>query len=151
MVIVYIMSHRKVNKHNISFGKKMTFSLLIADEDSHYRKMIFNYFEARDFEISVLSRGEKVLKALLNNNYDFAVIDYHLPEVSGFEILERLSSYDIETSIIVLTRDSSPETEQEIRKFSPDFLFIKPFSMGDLGTVITNLIRTKSAIRKFAC
>jgi len=128
----------------------MSYSLLIADDDSHYRKMIFNYFEERDFEISVLSKGEKVLKALINNTVDFAIIDYHLPEMGGFEILDRLSSYDIETSIIIITKDSSPEIEQEIRKFSPDFLFVKPFNIEDLGSVITNLIRTKSTIRKFA-
>jgi DNA-binding response OmpR family regulator len=127
----------------------MSYSLLIADDDSNYRKLIFNYFEERDFEITILSNGEKVLKALLNNNVDFAIIDYNLPELSGNEILDRLSAYDIETSIIVITEDSSPEIEQEIRKFSPDFLFVKPFNIEDLGSVIENIIRTKHAIKKF--
>ncbi len=128
----------------------MSYSILIADDDSYYRKMIFNYFEESDFEISILSNGDQAFKALLNNNYDFAILDYHLQELSGSEILDRLSSYDIETSIIVTTEDSSPEIEQEIRKSSPDFLFTKPFSIEDLGSVVENIIRTKQAIRKFA-
>lgn len=128
----------------------MSFSLLIADDDSYYRKMLFNYFEERDFEITILSNGEKVLKALINNPIDFAIIDYHLPELCGHDILENLSAYDIETSIIVTTKDSSPHVEQEIRNFSPDFLFIKPFNIEDLSSVITNIARTKQAIRKFA-
>ncbi len=42
---------------------------------------------------SVVDTGEKALKLLLENAYDLLALDVHLPDMSGIEVLENLSSH----------------------------------------------------------
>ena len=44
-----------------------------------------------------------------NNNFDIILVDYHMPELNGLKVIEKIREFDKRIKIIVLTIDERYE------------------------------------------
>jgi HAMP domain-containing protein/signal transduction histidine kinase/CheY-like chemotaxis protein len=96
-------------------------NLLVVEDDETQRKAILELVTDSDVEAVAVASGDEALSALRSTHFDCIVVDLGLPDMSGFDLLERLKKelglYDL--PIIVYTaKQLSPQEETRIRKLA---------------------------------
>ncbi|MBG9791908.1 histidine kinase [Paenibacillus dendritiformis] len=68
--------------------------LLIVEDDGPQRQSLIALIEGADVEVHAVSTGTEALKSLADTKYDALVLDLLLPDMNGFEILDRMSAHE---------------------------------------------------------
>jgi CheY-like chemotaxis protein len=68
--------------------------LLVIEDDTAEQLSIRALLEHDDIELESVSSGTEALRALRTTTYDCAVLDLRLPDMSGFDVLEKVSQDD---------------------------------------------------------
>ena len=96
-------------------------NLLIVEDDETQRKSIEELIGHGDVETTSASSAEEALKLLRARHFDCMVLDLGLPDMSGFELLEKIKSEEAlrDLPIIVYTgKDLSPQEETRLKKYA---------------------------------
>jgi CheY-like chemotaxis protein/signal transduction histidine kinase/HAMP domain-containing protein len=110
--------------------------LLVVDDDAAERESITALLAHDDVDITTAASGTAALVALNEQAYDCAVVDLKLPDISGFDVLEKIRDTPQlrELPIVVFTgRELSAEEDARLKTLarsvvvkgveSPDRLF----------------------------
>ena len=119
--------------------------VLIAEDDHYYHTLLVNFFNNNSYETVPVFNGDSVIELFIESSFDLAIINFNLPGKKGDEIMRIVNKELIETPIIIITEDDSIEKERFIRSYGPAYLFIKPFSMYNMGKVITRIFAKEKA------
>ena len=88
--------------------------LLIVEDSPAEQLSIRELLEYNDIDLSVAATGAEALEMLSGEQFDCVVLDLRLPDMSGFEVLERLSETPAlgELPVVVFTgKELSPEED----------------------------------------
>ncbi|MCR5651758.1 MAG: response regulator [Lachnospiraceae bacterium] len=87
--------------------------ITVIDDDVSNLKMANHILTGEGFRVSCLKSGLELLEFLKTNTPDLILLDIHMPELNGFETLEKIKQDDRIKSIpvIFLTADDDAETE----------------------------------------
>ncbi len=102
--------------------------ILVVDDDegnlSLARKML-----GGDYQIATAKSGAEALEYLEHNIPDLMLLDVQMPEMSGFEVIQKLFSDARweKIPVIFLTADRSPETEESCFELGAMDYIAKPF------------------------
>ncbi len=95
--------------------------VLVVEDDSRQRDSIEKLLGADGVEITTAASAGDALAHLQRTTFDCMVLDVNLPDLSGYELLERMSDLDTVSypPVIVYTgRSLSRDEEQRLRRFS---------------------------------
>jgi DNA-binding NtrC family response regulator len=106
--------------------------LLIVDDDDDMRQDLSQLFRKQGHEVTAAVSGEDALNKAAHARFDVALLDLHLPGISGIDVLAKLKQCQPELEALMLTAHSSIEAAVEaLRKGAYDYL-TKPFRAADL-------------------
>jgi DNA-binding NtrC family response regulator len=106
--------------------------LLLVDDDDDLREDLVQLFRRQGNEVTAAVSGEDALNKAAHARFDVALLDLHLPGISGIEVLAQLKERQPELEALMLTAHSSIETAVEaMRRGAYDYL-TKPFRAADL-------------------
>ncbi len=106
--------------------------LLIVDDDDQLRQTLKRRFQRQGMHVSEAPSGEAALQQLANDRFDVALLDLHMPGMSGLEFLEKLKEKQPEIEALMLTGHGSIETAiAAMKKGAYDYL-TKPFHLPEL-------------------
>ncbi len=100
--------------------------LLIEDEPADAE--IINVYLKKSkekFLLEVVSTGKKGLEKIHENLYDVILLDYNLPDMTGFEILEEMRNQKITSPVIILTGADDREIAVNTMKLGASDFLIK--------------------------
>ena len=105
----------------------MTKPLALIIEDNDKLSQIFSLTLATDFEIEAITDGGEALKRLGEVTPSLIILDLHLPNVPGRELLEyvRSTARMTNTRVILTTAD---ERQSETLQDLADIVLLKPIS-----------------------
>ena len=92
-------------------------SLLVVEDDPAEQMSIKELLGYEDIDVTAVSTGAEALDAVMKQPYDCAVLDLRLPDMSGFEVLERLRNTPSlsDFPVVVFTgRELSPEEDAHL-------------------------------------
>ncbi|MEI9866483.1 MAG: response regulator [Limisphaerales bacterium] len=128
--------------------------LLIVEDDQIERESIVELLGHNDIEIATATTGAEALNILLDRPFDCCVLDLRLPDMTGFELLEKLQAEPAlrDIPIVVFTgKHLSAHEENQLRTMaksivlkdvqSPERLFDETALF--LHRVMTDLPETK--------
>ncbi|HWL17873.1 MAG TPA: HAMP domain-containing protein [Opitutus sp.] len=107
------------------FVESHTKRLLIVEDNDVERQSIVELLGHDDIEIATASSGAEALEKLLDRPFDCCVLDLRLPDMSGFELLEKVQAESTlrDIPIVVFTgKDLSREEEQKLRTMAKSVL-----------------------------
>jgi putative two-component system response regulator len=115
--------------------------ILVIDDDTMNLRMAQHILE-KDYEVLCAKSGAEGLAILQTNVPDLILLDLHMPEMNGFEVLEKIHEMDAisEIPVIFLTEDSERKTEVEIFKAGAMDYVQKPFSVDVLTRRIGRIL-----------
>jgi CheY-like chemotaxis protein len=98
-----------------SFVAPRTKRLLVVEDNSAEQQSIVELLSHHDVEITTASSGREAFEALLDRPFDCCVLDLRLPDMSGFELLDKLQGEPSlrEVPIVVFTGKQLSTQEQE--------------------------------------
>jgi len=110
--------------------------ILVVDDDPAIRSLLLTIF-SENHEVSLLCDGHNAVSVLSdpNHDFDFVIIDYKMPRLSGEKVMELLADWqNIKTKFILI---SGYSFEQNRFRY-PNLVacLSKPFSMKDLVALV---------------
>ena len=99
--------------------------ILVVEDDERQRDSIRQLLDIDDVRIVAVATATEALEQLQATTFDCMVMDLHLPDISGFELLETMSSRDGVSfpPVIVYTGHSlSSSEEQRLHRFSKSII-----------------------------
>jgi CheY-like chemotaxis protein/two-component sensor histidine kinase len=103
----------KVNEMGESKSKK----LLVIEDDESQRNGIRELIGNETAHLTDAPDAHTALKALRNERFDCVVLDLMLPDMSGFDLIEKIRDENEDLPIIVYTaKDLSPDEEEKLNR-----------------------------------
>lgn len=112
---------------------------MIVDDDSTTVALLETLLELDGFDVLVVSRGAEVIGRLEVDNPDLLLMDYHLSDISGVEILKRLREHaELRSMPVVMA--SGMDVRDEVLEAGANEFLIKPFEPSELPVLFNKLI-----------
>lgn len=116
--------------------------ILIVDDDRTTVKLLQTLLELDGYEVGVAPRGADVLPTALEFQPDIFLMDYHLSDIDGVEIVRDLrggagGGAFVKTPIVVA---SGLDVEDEVIEAGANAFLVKPFEPEDLPPLFNRLI-----------
>ncbi|MEO6246945.1 MAG: response regulator, partial [Opitutaceae bacterium] len=107
------------------FLEPHTKRLLVVEDNAIESQSIVALLSHDDIEIATAATGAEAMDKLLDRPFDCCVLDLRLPDMSGFELLEKVQGEPSlrEIPIVVFTgKDLTAEEDQQLRKVAKSVL-----------------------------
>ena len=122
-------------------GKK----ILFADDDEHILILADNILKSWQTDYLLVDNGQKAIDLLTQNKYDIVLIDIHMPEKNGMDVLKNVRSNNkgnnYNTPIIFLTATAIKADINNYMQAGFDSYLIKPFREEELYNKLCNILR----------
>jgi CheY-like chemotaxis protein/signal transduction histidine kinase/HAMP domain-containing protein len=95
--------------------------LLVVEDNDIERDSIVELLKHDDIEITAVSTGQEAMHALLDRVFDCCVVDLRLPDMSGFELLEKVQAEQAlrEVPVVVFTgKELTTEEQAQLRSMA---------------------------------
>ena len=87
------------------FTAPRTKRLLVVEDNDIERQSIVELLGHKDIELTAVATGGEAFEALLDQSYDCVVLDLRLPDMSGFDLLEKFQAEPVlhDVPVVVFT------------------------------------------------
>jgi len=134
----------------------MTLKILIIDDNEMdrlvYRRCL-SMHETRVFSIEEASSAQEGLVLYNNEQYDCVLLDYHLGNTTGIEILDQIVEHNpvSRPAIVMLTGFGTIDGAADaMKRGADDYIQKSTVSVESLGRAIANAVE-KTALRRSTC
>ena len=103
--------------------------LLLVDDDPQIRTLLREIGNRSGFEVAEAANGREAIDALQRRHVDLMLLDLHMPEASGFEVLRASRSNRTSTQIVLMTGHSSIDNAVEAIKLGAGEFLPKPLDL----------------------
>jgi FixJ family two-component response regulator len=112
-------------------------TVAVLDDEPEMLKAIRRLLACRGFRVDTYERGAELLTTLEGSpRPDCLVLDLHMPEMSGFDVLEAMRTRQIPVPVIVVTGHDGPGMEERSRMLGAVGYLKKPVDRDDLLSAI---------------
>lgn len=111
--------------------KRGSFTILAIDDDPEVLELLSGILEKEGFSVIKASSGKEGLELASRKEVDLIILDLMMPDMNGFEVMERLRSLPDTSDIPVIVYTAKDLTMDERRKLKRDMAEIikKGFSV----------------------
>lgn len=110
----------------------ISMKVLIVEDEYNLADVIKERLEKEKLTVDIVEDGEEGYYYASTNTYDLIILDVMLPNMSGFQILDKLRTDNINSKIIMLTARSTIEDKLNGLENGADDYLTKPFHMDEL-------------------
>ena len=115
--------------------------ILLVEDDPTTSKSIEIMLTHANLNVYATDLGEEGIDLAKLYDYDLILLDLHLPDMSGHEVLRQLRMACVETPILIFTGESGTESKLRGFGFGADDYMTKPFLRDELVARIHAIIR----------
>lgn len=113
--------------------------IMIVDDDRTTVMLLQTLLSMDGFDVCVAARGKEVLERAHQEHPDIFLIDYHLADIEGPEVVRSLrQDPDFATAPIVVA--SGMNVEREAVEAGASLFLIKPLEPANLARILTSLL-----------
>ena len=118
--------------------KLETPSLLITDDDRDFRETLRDVFQARGFHTLLAGDGEEALDLLAHEPVHLALLDMHMPRLTGLETIRRIRQLDFEVVLpcILISAALDAAIEEEARRQQAFSILAKPIRLREVTGIV---------------
>lgn len=115
----------------------MAHKILVVDDEEIIRDSLCYILEKEGYDVDKAENGKTAYDKMIANHFDLVITDIEMPVMRGTELLEKIKTLNVQTSVIVITAFGSLETAiTALRNGASDYI-LKPVEFDEL------LIKTK--------
>jgi len=134
VVVLYLLNSLDIDKERHELAK-----VLIVDDDLTTVKLLETLLELDGFEVAIARRGGDVINVATKENPDIILMDYHLTDMDGVDILREIRrGGPFMTLPIIMT--SGLDVEDEVMEAGASTFIVKPFEPDQLPILFNKYI-----------
>lgn len=113
--------------------------ILLADDSPQIRESLGRLLQRANYDVSFAAHGGQVLDLTFNEHFDLLLLDLNMPQMDGWDVLDRLASMKPGLPIIVIT--AQPNQREWITTAGAHALMEKPLDLPLLLQTIEDFLR----------
>lgn len=115
----------------------MAHKILVVDDEEIIRDSLFYILDKEGYLVDKAENGKIAYEKMIANHFDLVITDIEMPFMRGTELLEKIKTLNVQTSVIIITAFGSLDTAiSALRNGASDYI-LKPVEFDEL------LIKTK--------
>jgi len=118
-------------------------SVLLVEDDGAIADVYSAYLSVEGYEVTHVETGADAFVVLKNQVPDAVLLDLKLPDMNGFDILEKINKQQIPTGVIVVTGEGSMKTAIDAMKLGARDFVVKPCDKNRLLLTVQNVIENQ--------
>ncbi len=118
----------------------MAIRVLYIDDEEDLRMLIQSQLMLEGYAVDVAGEGHAAVECIAAHAYDVVLLDLHLPDMRGDEVMEALSKRGISANIIMLTGDTSDDARTRCVELGATRFLHKPFHFKELVASIEQAV-----------
>lgn len=116
------------------------YNLLIAEDEPKQRRIIRDYFQKRDFQVTEAEDGLGALEQVKRREFDIVLLDVMMPGLDGFSVCRAIRR-EQDMPILFLTARIAEEDQLTGYQVQADDYVTKPFSLPVLHAKVCALLQ----------
>ena len=104
-------------------------TILVADDDKFIRERLDLIFSQAGYFVRKAKSGEEAMNIITQGGVELAILDFHLEDITGDELIDQIRDRDKSIPVIVITGDESIEPERKVREKGVFAFFMKPLEL----------------------
>jgi DNA-binding NtrC family response regulator len=122
--------------------------VLVVDDEESLRLGLAKGLARSGFDTAVAASGREGVDAFAGGGFDAVLTDVRLPDLSGLDVVAILTEMDADVPVVVMTGYGTLDTALEaLRRGAKDYVQ-KPFSVEDVGRLLTRAIEERRLARE---
>lgn len=141
---------KRVSESKFDFENLGEVNILIVDENTNNRQIISSYFQNTSFKIFEAKDAASAITTVLSNvntknKIDIAIIDYQMPDMSGYELATTLKTISTakDIKLMLLTSTTQIGDGKAAKEYGFSAYLSKPFRRDDLLSCIAIVLGLK--------
>ncbi|MDN7140012.1 response regulator [Pseudomonas sp. JQ170] len=120
----------------------MVNTVLVVDDEQTLAGNIQAYLEAQGLNVHVAYDGETAIGEAERTQPDVIVLDYRLPDMEGFQVLETVRQRR-DCHFVLITAHPTAEVRERATQLGVSHILFKPFPLTELARAVFDLMGIK--------
>lgn len=126
----------------------MAYNILIVDDSILIREMVAKTLSIANIDIGDIykaANGKEALDVLTSKWVDIMFADLNMPEMNGFELLDKMSEDGMLKTVpsVIISSQRKIERKDELIKMGVKAFVAKPFTPEQLTAVVTHILGSR--------
>ena len=113
--------------------------IAVLDDEPQFCKALARLLKTHGLDVVTFTHGDAFLAACASRQPDCLLLDLHMPDPNGFEILERVAAKHL--PVLVITGHDQPGNAERVRALGGVGYFLKPVNETQLLNAIRAAIK----------
>ena len=118
--------------------------IAVVEDEVQVRTALGRLLRLADYEVAAFGCGEEFLASLTTRRPECAILDVHMPGLSGFDVKARMCAAHMEIPVVFITASDDLALDQRARDAGGVALLRKPFSNAVLLDAVGTALRSNS-------
>ena len=118
--------------------------IAVVDDEASVLTALGRLLRLADYQVSAFASGEDFLASLSARRPDCAILDIHMPGLSGFDVQARLCAAHSDIPVVFITASDDLALDQKVAATRAAKLLRKPFSNDALLAAVEAALRGKA-------
>jgi DNA-binding response OmpR family regulator len=115
------------------------FKLLIVDDEIRFANMLAKRLQLRGCDCRVCYNGKEALRLVNQETFFLILLDLHLPDIYGVEVLAKIKEIDPAVPVIVLTGHGNEKDRQACLSLGAYAFLHKPLGIDDFISMLNTI------------
>lgn len=115
--------------------------IVLLEDDLEFAANLSRELEFLQYNVTHLKTGQSCLQHMLTHQHDICLFDWHLPDMPGPQVMERLKKIGRMPPVIFITGNDNEKDVTDVLLAGADDYIIKPPVMGVLNARIHAILR----------
>jgi CheY-like chemotaxis protein len=120
--------------------------ILVVDDDPARNELVAYFLKSLGYNVAIAADGTRALNMDLEDDIELVILDVHLPQYDGDEVLVRLRERRLSRplKVLALTADGSDEVRESMERGGADGFLTKPVDLDVLREEVVRLMPGES-------
>ncbi len=114
--------------------------ILLVDDEQETLDLISEYLLEKGYDLSMASNAEQAISMVEKDNYHIAVVDLHLPGMTGAELLKLIKKMRSHIQVVMITGYGTIRDAVECMKLGASDFITKPILLDHLHLTINRIL-----------
>jgi DNA-binding NtrC family response regulator len=117
--------------------------VLVVEDDDTLRELLAEVLRGWGYQAVVVASGARAVELLETQLFEVAIVDIHLPEMDGVELLRHLKRHDPSIEVLMMTGDPTVATAVETLKLGAYDYMTKPLVLEELRHLLDHILERR--------